>query len=746
MRAVLRAEVAADLRSVRGTLEVDDPAVHPVDLLVRLPLPADDLVERRTFPGRVRTGRIELEAAGPGRWRFLAHLPDRAGAAGRVPGRGLFADGLWHPALVDAAGAPVAPTWDAEVALPAGSVGALLDAAGSGTLRWAGRSDRLGLAVLPRGRLRRLEGKGVALLLLDAGPRRRRRDRLLLETAEAAARVHAPARPLVVVESPLWRRLARTAPGMVFLSDRAFRLTGPLARYHEAAVRRALVAAAVDAPEAWARGLAAAWLDARAGLPPRDPRRLLGWFAWIPQVDAVLYDGTLPFHAETFDEPWPDDPLADDPAELLAPSRPPRVALRTLRAEVGEAATDRFASALAAGLPVEEAAREAGIPGDRLAAIRRLPPPVALSAEAERADGGWVVRLRREAPPGAPPEWVDWQVDDDRGRWRSAGPTDVLAIPRPARPRRVVVDPDHAVRTEDRADDAWPRPWTAVASVFPYELDVARRRLSAEAALVLRPRYGSRGWLLLTGETSTTDLAAAAATWVHAAGPLLDRRTRPLHLWAGLGAALLDPAYRPVAGGGTALEASAGLSWDDRVDPELPRRGRRAWLAGDGGLVPGGDAWWALRAGGARLWPVGGRLVLASRASAGLARGGVEHRLLDLGGSGAVEGLPPGTAIGTARLLGTGELRWEALRQVSVPLPLSWLSGLQLSGGADLGWLRAEDAGSVAALGWRAGAAVLVDALGARPSLLGAWLAGPAAVPADLAGGPRLYVRMLQPF
>jgi hypothetical protein len=39
--------------------------------------------------------------------------------------------------------------------------------------------------------------------------------------------------------------------------------------------------------------------------------------SWIPLVDYLLYSGSLPFYSEVFDETYPADPLADDPAELF---------------------------------------------------------------------------------------------------------------------------------------------------------------------------------------------------------------------------------------------------------------------------------------------------------------------------------------------------------------------------------------------------------------------------------------------
>jgi hypothetical protein len=125
----------------------------------------------------------------------------------------------------------------------------------------------------------------------------------------------------------------------------------------------------------------------------------------------------------------------------------------------------------------------------------------------------------------------------------------------------------------------------------------------------------------------------------------------------------------------------------------------------------------------------------------------VEHRLLTLGGSGDVQGLPAQALVADRLLSGGVELRVEPVRFASVPLPLMWLSDVQLSAGLDAGVAREAGAAGAraSALGWSGGLAVVADVLGARPSLLGLWVAGPIRVaPASLdqAPGPELYLRI----
>ena len=285
----------------------DGEGLRLVDLLSQLPVPTDDQDLRRTFPGDVETGWVHLDRPSASRSPFYAVLPRRAGAAGLVPGRGLFANGLWHPHPVRGTELEVVH-WDVRVVLPPGVTGVLNGTVGRGELLWAGEAERLSLAVLTKARVTRVPMPVGELVIVDQGPPRARRTERLAATLETTW--PGPGAPdVVVVETPLRRRLARTGPGMLFLSDRATRLTGGLWKAHLQSVRQGLVEAGLPLSDPWERGFAAAALtDPRTSEEGElDVRALLGWFAWIPQVDSLLYDGRLPFYADTFGETWPSD-------------------------------------------------------------------------------------------------------------------------------------------------------------------------------------------------------------------------------------------------------------------------------------------------------------------------------------------------------------------------------------------------------------------------------------------------------
>jgi hypothetical protein len=149
-------------------------------------------------------------------------------------------------------------------------------------------------------------------------------------------------------------------------------------------------------------------------------------------------------------------------------------------------------------------------------------------------------------------------------------------------------------------------------------------------------------------------------------------------------------------------------------------------------------------------------MALAGRLSADMAAGDVLHRLIPIGGGGALQGITPQAVLGEQRLLAKSELRWQAVRFASVPGPLLWLSHVQLSAGLEAGTLSADGASCTddrgcrwTATGWTGGVLFTGDVLGVRPTHLGATLAGPLTWSADVLapkGPPQLYLRLTQAY
>jgi hypothetical protein len=748
----LVARLRPDLQTVEGELTLTDgDGLHFVDALSLLPVPTDDVLSRRTFPRAAESGWLRLSPRGPDRMSFTAVLPRRYDAAGYVPGHGLFMNGLWHPMVMEGDHLAVVD-WEVRLTLPPGTTGVLNGSVSTGEVIWGGRADRLSLAVLEDAEVSTLEQSAGSVTLVQRGRARERRDLRLSELIEVGW--PGPGAPhVVIVEAPLRRRLSRAGPGMLFLSDRALRLSGPLWRYHSAATLEGVIQAGLPLSDPWWRAFAAAAL-----LPADDKsvRELLGWVRWIPEVDALLYDGRLPFYSDVMGETWPGDPVHDDPAELFAPSTPARAAARNLDLRHGPGTAARLAGLLLQGASPGVAATGAGLSIEEVSAMRQPTPAsdLALRVE-ERPEGGWQVAVDRPGAIGAPATPVELEVNGQRQRIELGVGTPAYVRVEPARPASVAVDPRQLSPDPNPSNNRWPRPWTVVAAIFPYELSLNSGRISAEANLVFRRRYATRWSLWTSLSTDPEDLLGLDVGATYAFGPLKDRRSRPFHLWFGGGPSLLDPAFRPTDDGAIAIGAYTGASWDTRVDDEFPRHGHRLSLSFGGGAVPGGDEWGSAHLNAVQLLPLGGRAALALRAGAGVAEGGVEHRLLSLGGSSNLQGVPVDAVLGDTRLIGAAELRYQVFRGLSVPLPLVWLADVQLLGGAEAGYLGAHVAGcptepcAVEALGWTAGALFTGDVLGARPTMLGLWAAHPlwsddAALTAS--STPTFYVRGTQAF
>lgn len=721
----LQATVDRSLRVISGEVQADPSlGLGWVDALTRLPMPTDDLTRRRTWPHAPEVGEVRIEAdpTNPSRFKFRSLMPRRYGASGVVPGRGLFANGLWHPQPVRGDSLAILD-WEVEVTLPEGAIGALNNTWGAGALRWSGRAERLSLTVLPRGRVTEIPVGANQLVILETGPGRPRwRERLAGLFQEAWPGVGPTT--LVVVEAPLYRRLARPGPGQLYLSDHALRLTGGLWHLHAAAVRRAMLEAALPIEDPWARALAAEAIAGEKQAP--DAREMLGVFAWIPQIDEMLYDGNLPYYSEVFDEAHPVDRLHDDLAEILAPTGPPQAASRKIEARLGGGASRALAWKLLEGASLEQAAQAIGLSPQDLADWRapclevdlklRVDPPAT-------RDGNWTVTVRRDAPADAPPDLVTVQIDEQLKSWDAPrGPAE-SAWTSPVKPDRVALDPAGLNHQTSRLGDTWPARWTATLAAWVYQLDLNTGRMSGFADVSFRRQYDTRFLWGLSLDTDPQNLASFQAYALYYAGPLLDRRARPLRIGVAAGPALLDPDYSPSETATLSLDGLVWVVYETRNDPVLPQHGLRLRASAGGSVTPTGDAGSAsVGVGGTYLTPIAGRFVLASRAGAALAESALEHRQLGIG----LSGVPPGTLLGDRNANGEFELRWQVMRNGSVPFGPVWLSDIQLSAGAEAGALH-SDSQWIQAAGWTAGLAVVGDIFGARPTMMGVWAARPVA-------------------
>jgi hypothetical protein len=158
--------------------------------------------------------------------------------------------------------------------------------------------------------------------------------------------------------------------------------------------------------------------------------------------------------------------------------------------------------------------------------------------------------------------------------------------------------------------------------------------------------------------------------------------------------------------------------------------------------------------------PVHRRHVLAAELSGAMVDSEVPHRALTLGGPGTVMGIPALPActdertvecstLADRRAMTRLEYRWEALRNLNLPLGLAWGTSIQVSAGVDAVLARTEQ-GSAWVTGYTIGLAGVGDVVGVEPMLVGLSAGWPLAhenVPeADLRNGPQLMLRWAQRF
>ncbi len=312
----ITAEVSPHLRTISGTMTLSEP-MPLTDPLGRLPEPPDNLQLQRTYPGAANTGSVTW--TGTTELTFETTLPKRWGAIGWTPKHGAFANGGWYP---QPEGLPISD-WTVELSVPEGSMAVVGQSWGGGTLTWSGTGDRVSMAVLPRGRATPLDVDGVDAVLLTRG---KPRAALVRELNNQLDRVRpAQDRYLgVVVEAPLRRRLSRGGLGVAYVSDRAWRVSPGLHRYHHIAATRGVVSGLLAIPDPFERDVAAAALSVRhaSKLKGAHARDTLRWAQWIPTIDALLNDRRMPFVADVLEDAHPGDPVRDDIAEMLQKEKP----------------------------------------------------------------------------------------------------------------------------------------------------------------------------------------------------------------------------------------------------------------------------------------------------------------------------------------------------------------------------------------------------------------------------------------
>ncbi|MCA9488703.1 MAG: hypothetical protein KC621_02235 [Myxococcales bacterium] len=749
----VRATVGDDLRTIDGTLRARGApeGTDWVDPLAALPDPPSDLHANRTFPGRASHGSVITTALPDGSLAFHTTLPRRWGPVGAT-GHGLFANGQWLPQPVTEDGLPIVD-WTVTVELPEGVTGTVERVAGVGTLTWEGRSDRVALPAVRRGRLTPVDdADGVTFL-----SRGRPHARLLRETGRLAS-----LSPIeldgTVVQAPLRRSLWAASSEVAFVSDRAFRVAPTLEFIHRPALAKALGTGLLHLPDALDRELAGAVVgheitDRLHGL---DADRLLGVFRWVPQINGLLASQRIAFYSDVLDRAWSADPVREDLAEIWAPHVPGSAAAAAIGDRYGDEALRELGMALASGDPEEVALREAELPADLL--LRYHQPAVIQDYRLTVVDN--VITVERMAPPDAPPEIVTLRIDGERTTIDASPGTSTVALAAP--PGSVVLDPDLHLSQTSRVGDAWPARYDLTVAGWVSGIDLSQRRLQLGGQATLRKAWDTHHLLLGSAYNTISDLVGVRVGYLLREGPLLDGLSRPHRFRADVGASILNEGFAVTDGTAVALDAVLSWTWDTRVSFDFPLRGDRLGIAlGVGGIPETADTW--TQASGQALAVISPhpRWALVGRTTGAVARSPLPHRLLVLGGSGAMRSIPalpacPDTPyttyacqpVATERGVLTTEVRWAPIRGWSVPGILAWGTELQVSGGVE-GLLARVDGELVEEAGLTVGLTGFVDSLGVDSTGAGVTAAWPLAwngLTLERTPWPQLYLRFGQAF
>lgn len=676
-----------------------------------------DIAIQRNGPGWPDAGEQTLTVEN-GVWSVHTRLPRRYGDTAALPREGLWSNGTWMPTVGGA------EPWEVSLTLPPGTVGVLngvvREADDAGPLAWSGVADRFALAVLPakRAPVSRLAVAGGTLTFVGRAAQRPNVQKQVRALVESDWPFAAPPN-LVLVSDHDRERLATAGPGVVYLSDRAFRLSPGLARFHGPAVRRAIYAAALGELPAWDAAFLATLLSEDRPAPSVD--RALGWAAWNPIIDELLTDGTLPFYGDTFNEARPSPP---DP--LLAHARAPREAALQLRDQLGAAGARAFvdhalAHRGAAAGPPRAAAAALGVDGAVVAGWAGASDP-AQDYRIE-AEGGRPARVARAG--GGAAEAVVVEADGQSSVWLA--PPGPVALDLPSGTRRAAVDPAGHAEDAARDNNRGPPRWHTIATGWVTDISPSQGSFTAWADLAFRKQGDTHNVFLVGARHDPQDLLSMSLGYVRAFGPLVDRRSRQHRIYISGGPSLLDGEYGSTADGQYVLGGGVGYAFDSRAADTYSMSGRRVSVGFGGGTrLNAAESWASAGAAWVELVPIHPRHVVATRVRAGWSSSEVAHRLLSLGGADAVRSVSETAVLGNERLVGNVEYRWSALRDLSVPLPLAWLSEVQVVPGFDGGavWIDGSEAPAVAS-GATLGLYSVFDILGARPTLVGAVCAFP---------------------
>lgn len=487
-------------------------------------------------------------------------------------------------------------------------------------------------------------------------------------------------RQVTLCEAPLRHEIAQAHPGLVLVSDRAWRLL-PLERFrkfHSLQIARALFASAIEERArafedprdlAWAPDAAAVFLvevltvSQYGGI--EYARDVLRYFSFVPDIDALIYAPKVAFSSAYFGAVEDPDRLRDDLRRFnndLPRGKRVYEKLKDLLGAPGVIQTMR--SYLRDGVPLRRAAEQAaGRPlGEFFAQWLGAYPYVHYEVVGVES----VLRGRKHLhrvsvrKHGTVVEPVTlWARDrggaeitmrwDGRGRsheflFYSRAPLDVAYLD----PKERLVENWPQRRDDLRFDNRQPPRWKLLLYRFEPRLDVVERDLGVLVDFTLRRVYDLRNsFRFAFFRTAVTEWGASVGA-SRAFGDLVDDNRLATAAGVGVSAARLNERFALAVGmdprPGTRLGISLGLGHDNRLwllDPD------RGWGLGVGvgaqtTVLDDGESLWT-GSGGAlatKLFRLMPGHTLAAQVSAGAIGGDIElhSQLVGVGGAGGLIG------------------------------------------------------------------------------------------------------------
>jgi hypothetical protein len=542
-------------------------------------------------------------------------------------------------------------------------------------------------------------------------------------------RVRGMREAMTIVEVPSRQHLAVALPGMLLVSDHAFRLL-PFDRFwrlHGLPVaRRAFevllapheLASTLPNDVSWGPDADGALLADRllvdastldvpepegAGLKKETARDLVKSFGFHPTIDQLIYAPHVAFGSEIFQAIEAPDPDRDgaDRARNLDPMG--RFVLGKLRDRLGAKLEEAAESHLGLGVDWRYAAEDVAehdlkyfwsqwIGPHRGVAYRivdhlstRVASGVRTAITVERMGATWI----REP---VVVEAID--VDDHRvrGTWDAAGARGVVTITTPSEIDDVRLDPDQRLtedptlanehpRFDDELDHAWKPP--VFEEIF-VSYTATERRLDFDFRFSLRRRYDLDGGWIAAGTNGARGFGGSFSRSFDF-GAMRDLNNRFGRFVLGLGALRSPNGFGTDPTPSTQLSLLGSIGWETMrqiVDPMTGIGGTlsvSANLAREEGSASSPNVVFGGR-GHVFFWehPKTASVIIAGFGA--IVGRALESQLLGLGGRTTLRGYEADQSLGRANAYAIFEQRWHVFDDAYVNLAdASWVRGIELA-------------------------------------------------------------------